>query len=287
MRPEREGGLLVLLGGLVYGMWPPAPPERILWLLAWAVFASCALLWLRLPARGPAAEGGSAAPEEPARDWAVHIAHDFRTPLMRLRLHLGALAEGNPAPQTTAAMEAEILQLERLADGLIDLTAQGSAPAGERPGDLGALASRLSDRLGPLFAQQGRALRCESEEGCRTTLDEAAAERVLENLLSNALRYAVGEGDVALRVRRDGPFFVRAEVTNPARAPGVDIETLRAPFVRGPAAEAEQGFGLGLAVVERLCGLAGGRMHLSYDDTVHRFRSAVVVPRVRRGGETA
>lgn len=82
---------------------------------------------------------------------------------------------------------------------------------------------------------------------------------------------------------RDGPFFVSASVANPAPRPQLALERLRAPFVRGTDGEARDGVGLGPAVLEHRCSLAGGRFQLAYDDTSHRFSAAVVMPGLREG----
>ncbi len=284
---RREAGLLVLAAGFLYGLWPPPVSARPLWLLAFVLFAVAALLWLRVPPSGGRRAAGSPPAGDPRSEWAVHIAHDFRTPLMRLRLRLSSLgAEGGLAPETLAAMEADVLQLEHLADGLIDLTAGKDAWLQEESRcDATDAAQRTADRLAPLFASQGRKLVCTAEDPALVSMGEEQVSRVLDNLLSNALRYSLGEGPVALSVGKDGPLFVRIDVSNPAAAPALPVEQLRAPFVRGdapPSGEAmHEGFGLGLAVVDRLCAVAGGRVHVRYDDAARTFAVRVVLPTAR------
>lgn len=285
MRDERTGGLTVLLAGVLYGLWPPPPPMRPWWLGAWALFSIGAMLWLRLPRTRRRTARTAPASQDPRGEWPVQIAHDFRTPLMRLRLHLSGLAgEAQTADSDRiAAMEAEILQLERLADGLIDLTAGPQAwPAPDEACDAGTLAQGAADRLAPIFELQDREIRCDIAPAQQVRIDGAQLQRILDNLLSNALRYAEGQGGVTLRVAMDGPLWVRISVSNPAPAPSLALDLLRRPFVRGPAAAtgaAAQGFGLGLAVVERLAENAGGRLRLSYLAPEGRFEASVAFPR--------
>ena len=160
MRYRADPGLVILLFGLVYAWWPPGPSERVPWLLLWLVFSALAL-WLTRPAKAP-----QEPPEhptgalEPAR-LGAELAHDFRTPLTRLRLQLAALADTQAVDaDRVAAMDAEILQLERLAEDFIDLAAPDTAwpRDSEGPLDLSeAVRSQLA-RVAPIFEPQGRPL---------------------------------------------------------------------------------------------------------------------------------
>lgn len=283
---RRDAGLLLLLAGFIYGIFPPQPGERWFWLLAWAVFASAALIWLRAPARRSEERLREGAPDHAHDDWSMHLAHDFRTPLMRLRMHLSRLAEGGEQPGAgiVSAMEGEILKLERLAEDFIDLTAAHSQWGEGRgaPCDTAQVVQDVVDRVGPLFEMQGSEIACTAGPSARVDVDPALLERILDNLLSNALRYAEGEAPVELHVRMDGPLWVRITVANPAAEPSLALSELRRPFVRGDEmgdASQQEGFGLGLAVVDRLVQTAGGRLVLNYDGDARRFEATILLPR--------
>jgi PAS domain S-box-containing protein len=92
-------------------------------------------------------------------------------------------------------------------------------------------------------------------------IDPAQAERIVENLVTNAIKYTPGETPITLRARAtpdDGMMLVVSD-----DGPGIP-EDLRAsifdPFVRGDSGNAySQGTGIGLALVDRFAQLHGGR----------------------------
>lgn len=283
---RRDAGLLVLFAGFVYGLFPPAADERWLWLLVWAAFASAALIWLSAPGKRPGERAPQIAGTNARDDWSMHLAHDFRTPLMRLRLHLQRLAEGGAETDggSVAAMESEILKLERLAEDFIDLTSQLSQWGGGEGArcDAANVAKEVLGRVTPLFELQGREISCTVGPVSPVDVDPALLERILDNLLSNALRYAEGDAPVEVQVQMDGPLWVRIGVENPAAEPSMALSQLRQPFVRGDRvgdASQQEGFGLGLAVVDRLVEAADGRLTLSYDSEEGRFGATILLPR--------
>ena len=147
-RPKAPAGAVLLLAGLVYAFWPPPPAERGLWLLAWAalVVVTYAVIGLvrssglRIVLRDDTPPGGDtfwgteAIPASPVHPeaWRAEVAHDVRTPLMRMRLTLDELARsGEEGALFAAHLEGEVLRLEHLAEDLIWWTlARGPKPPG-------------------------------------------------------------------------------------------------------------------------------------------------------------
>ncbi len=281
-----EAGLALLCAGLLYGWWPPAEPQRAWWLLAWVLFAATAL-WLtrpRLAAHGSPDREARATPQVPL---GAELAHDFRTPLTRLRLRLGALTDGLAAQgDQLAAMESELLQLERLADDFIDLTSADAAwpKSTEGPLDLTAAVAEEVERVRPLFDLQGRGLEVELAPTKPILCSPSRLQRMLGNVLSNALRYGEGSGPATVRLEMDGPLFVRLSVENPAARPAEDPKSLARPFVRGDGTRETQGFGLGLAVVQRLAAVSGGRLQLRYREGDGIFATVLLFPRAEPSG---
>ncbi len=281
-----EAGLAILLAGFLYAWWPPAEPERAWWLLAWTLFSTTAL-WLTRPGPKAKALPDRKAVAEPQVPLGVELAHDFRTPLTRLRLRLGAIADGQATDgDQLAAIESDLLQLERLADDFIDLTSASAAwPRGaEGPLDLTAAVAEEVERLMPLFDLQDRAVESYLSATKPVLCSPSRLARMLGNVLSNALRYAKGPGPVTVRLGMDGPLFVRLSVANPAFHPAVDLNTLVQPFVRGDPSSSAQGFGLGLAVVQRLAAVSGGRLRLGYDEKTGYFETVLLFPRAGSAG---
>jgi signal transduction histidine kinase len=86
-------------------------------------------------------------------------------------------------------------------------------------------------------------------------------ERIIENLVSNAAKYGGRGATITVLVDRT-PGMARLRVLDDGPGlGGVDAARLFEPFYRAPEAhERAPGIGLGLAIVERIVGLLGGRI---------------------------
>lgn len=95
--------------------------------------------------------------------------------------------------------------------------------------------------------------------------DEKATRQVILNLLSNAIKFTPQNGKVEINVRKnsDGGLFVSVRDNGPG-IPQNEIETVLSSFGQGSLAHktAEQGAGLGLAIVQKIMNLHQGRFDL-------------------------
>lgn len=88
--------------------------------------------------------------------------------------------------------------------------------------------------------------------------DGVALGRVIDNLVSNALKYSLGRSNVELKLRR-APQIAVLEVSD--RGPGIaiaDRETVFEPYIRLQRDRSVSGTGLGLSVVKRIVEAHGG-----------------------------
>ena len=95
--------------------------------------------------------------------------------------------------------------------------------------------------------------------------DRAAMEVIIENLVSNAVKYTAENGTIKAECSEK-----RFVITNSV-AQKVDVKALTQPFVRGDAARSNtQGSGLGLTLADRAAQTAGMALKLSCSDTEFR-----------------
>ena len=181
------------------------------------------------------------------------ISHDLRTPLTRLRMEI----EMSVANETTRAeMEADIIEMDRTIGQFLDF----ARPADATP----TVATDLSNLLGDIAARYGERVdyRHPANADFSASVRPDALRRVVINLIENALRHAGAPVD--LKLARQGRHIIIAILD---RGPGIapaDIERLKQPFTRGEAARTGAGgAGLGLAIVDRLVRLQGGRFELT------------------------
>jgi signal transduction histidine kinase len=191
--------------------------------------------------------------------------HDLRQPLHSLALLLDHAMHTANDPETgvtlrQAARSAD--SLGRLLGGLLDLSrldAAGLTPE-FRPVPLRVLLRRLENDFRSLALDKGLALDCASPE-IWVLSDAAMLERVLRNLLDNAVKYTeVGRIELRVDDRIGGGRDVRVSVRDTGI--GIDPADRERIFeeyyqVRNPARHRAQGSGLGLAIVKRMCELLG------------------------------
>ena len=96
--------------------------------------------------------------------------------------------------------------------------------------------------------------------------DPAALETILENLISNAVKYTPEDGKIEIEMDKK-----RLTVTNSV-AQKISVKKLKEPFVRGDAARSNvKGNGLGLAIADRTADANGFKLKLSC--TEHAFKA--------------
>lgn len=249
-----------------------------------------------LKAQSRAAESARTAAETANRAKSQFLAaasHDLRQPLHAMGLFSAALSARTRDPEMkplAASIQTSVETLETLFGQLLDLSRL----------DAGALQPERSEvPLGPLFAKLeaafmpqagacGLALRVVPTAWSVDT-DPLLLERILRNLVANALRYT-REGGVVLGARRRGSMVRIDVIDSGVGIAAADRERIFDEFVQiGSAArrEAGRGMGLGLAIVRRLCALLGHSLELA-STSGRGSRFSVSAPRVpvrRRRGE--
>ena len=196
--------------------------------------------------------------------------HDLSQPLQSLRLQAGALrlrAEGGPLAPTAARIGESVTVLSELFGAILDLSQleSGTLEADPRPVALDALLTRLGDEFAPIARERGLNLDVGRTDATVLT-DPVLLERVLRNLLANALRHTE-RGGVRLDVgeSRGGRVRLRVIDTGPGIPPH-QRERVFEEFVQldGSARDRGEGIGLGLAIVRRAARLLD--VELSLDE---------------------
>ena len=264
--------LSAVLGALVLARWIRKPLER---LRADAARLAAGDLSARAAEQGPGelAEMGAAFNEmagsierlfEARRELVAWASHDLRTPLASMQAMLEALEDGLADPaeylpalrnqvRALSSLVDDLFELSRIDAGVLTLELRSAAlsPMVEsclRGLDAEARAKRV--RLETRFADDLPPARCAPEK----------VERVLFNLLTNALRHTPTDGSIAVVVRPEAEGILVAVEDSGG---GVSAETSRRMFDRfwrGDPARTSRGSGLGLAIARSLVEAQGGRI---------------------------
>lgn len=205
------------------------------------------------------------------------VSHELKNPLGVIAGHLELVAAAPDLSADTsfsvAAMERATARLTRVVDDLLTL-ARLEDPEG-RPGsvalDVRPAVEAAFDSSQFAAERRGLELRLDAPAGALPVLaDPEGLERVLTNLVSNAVKYSPRGGAVTVRVGRPGgdPLEGRrheVEIAVADEGMGISVddqEQLFTEFFRStnPAALSEPGTGLGLAISARIVAGHGGRI---------------------------
>jgi len=196
--------------------------------------------------------------------------HDLLQPLNAARIFASSLAEQRDLSDVSLhivqRIDSALLSAEEVIDVLVDVAKldTGAVYAVIEDVDLHEILVGLADQFSSIAEHRNLQLRIGP---CRVIVrtDRRLLRRVLQNLLSNALRYTAS-GGVLLGVRRLPGAQLRIDVVD--TGPGIPAEGISEifeEFRRGGHSSpwGEKGLGLGLAICVRICELLGHRISVN------------------------
>jgi two-component system osmolarity sensor histidine kinase EnvZ len=183
------------------------------------------------------------------------VSHDLRTPLSRIRLGLEMLdTAGDQALK--AGMVQDIQDIDVSIGQFLDFARIAETEQAVPDCDLNALINGTGER----YARLGRPLKLNLAPLPPVALRPVAMQRLLNNLIENALRHGGPDVEVVSGREQDRVFL---EVLD--RGPGIPedkADYMLRPFTRLDAARGGPGTGLGLAIVDRIARMHGGTVSL-------------------------
>ena len=196
------------------------------------------------------------------RELVAWASHDLRTPIGSLRAMLEAVEDGLAEPEEyLPAINEQVRKLSALVDDLFELAwiDAGALTLELHDAELQSLVDECVRTIAPEAARKG--VRLETRvTAVRAHCAPDKIERVLLNLVSNALRHTPSDGAVAVVVERGGPDVrVSVEDTGEGLEPGAERRMFDR-FWRGDRARSGEGAGLGLAIARGLVEAHGGRI---------------------------
>jgi PAS domain S-box-containing protein len=206
-------------------------------------------------------------------DLVATVSHELRAPLATIESSLNAMKAMQPVGQfeerdeLLRILDRGVQRLSKLVEELMDMTRieSGGLKLQRRPVDVVELADRVVKEFEGPFADKDLAIVLERpDEECTANCDPRRIERVLTNLVENALKFT-DKGRVTVRVERD-PTNVIFSVKD--TGPGVPTELHQKVFEKffsldDEPREGRQGVGLGLSISKGIVEAHGGRIWIN------------------------
>jgi len=188
--------------------------------------------------------------------------HDLRQPVHAMGLFLESLRQRLTDRENRALLnylESAFQGLRGMLNEMLDISRLDAEVVKVHTRTFAArdLLEKLAQEYAPLATQKGLRFRCV----IRDTLvfsDPSQLERILRNLLDNALKYT-RRGGILLTCRQRGEHVLLQVYDTGRGIPQQRLDEVFLEFTQigNPERDASQGLGLGLAIVERLTGLLG------------------------------
>ncbi|MEU1728761.1 HAMP domain-containing sensor histidine kinase [Nonomuraea sp. NPDC005692] len=188
------------------------------------------------------------------RRFVANASHELRTPLTINRTLVDVAVRRPDATDDVKRLGESLLLVnarhERLIDGLLALAEGEQAVLDRRPFDLTDVAEHVLDQAGEEAAEREVTIH-RLLDSAPTTGEAVLVERLVQNLVENAIRHNQPKGEVWVTTRRRAEQVELVVANTGLHVPPYEIETIFQPFRRlhGDRLRSERGSGLGLSIV--------------------------------------
>lgn len=195
---------------------------------------------------------------EEMKQFTASISHEFRTPLAVLRGEAEiALMESSTPGQYRRVLASQLEEFEKLTRMINQLLTLARAESGEvaiahEPVDLSGMAQSLAEQLEPVAASKNVNLSWDCEPGVIISGDAGWIERIVLNLIDNAIKFTGTGGHVAVRVSQNGKHRTLEVKDDGSGIPADSVPRIFERFYRADPSRANRadGVGLGLSLVK-------------------------------------
>ncbi|MEL3974741.1 cell wall metabolism sensor histidine kinase WalK [Rossellomorea oryzaecorticis] len=201
------------------------------------------------------------------REFVANVSHELRTPLTTMRSYLEALAEGawqdeEIAPQFLNVTQTETERMIRLVNDLLQLSKMDSKDYRFNKDwvDFILFFHRIIDRFEMTKNLNVTFERYLPDEAMFVEIDQDKITQVLDNIISNALKYSPEGGTITFHVKENNGFIEISVSDQGLGIPKENLEKIFERFYRVDKARSRQmgGTGLGLAIAKEMISAHGG-----------------------------
>lgn len=192
----------------------------------------------------------------------ANAAHELRTPLSAMRTALDVTLSKQPAPTegqllaTAESVSRAVDQATATVEALLTLSSAEVSPRVRTTVDLAPAAEDALDAAAAEIARRHLSVDADTQPAL-TSGDRVLIERLVGNLLDNAVRHNLDGGEIELRTHQvDGTAELLVRNTGP-QLDADQIPTLFEPFARGERTGNVEGVGLGLSIAQAIANAHG------------------------------
>ena len=213
----------------------------------------------------------------------TNVSHDIKTPLTSIVNYVDLLQREHTPEQEREYLAVLDRQAHKLKKLTVDLVEMSKASTGNIPCHIARRSVReLIDQTVGEYAEKLSAAQLEPvvtlpDEELYCLCDGALMWRVLDNLLSNACKYACAGTRLYIGAKREGETVAFSFKNISRDALNIDPDELMERFVRGDSSRTTEGSGLGLNIAKSLVELQKGAFSIAIDGDL--FKVGFALPR--------
>lgn len=203
------------------------------------------------------------------REFVANVSHELRTPLTTMRSYLEALAEGawkdeEIAPNFLETTRNETERMIRLVNDLLQLSRMDSVDyrLSKEWVNFPVFFNRIIDRFEMTKSQYVTFVREVDEDAIFVEIDEDKITQVLDNIISNAMKYSPEGGTITFRTELSEDKITLSISDEGVGIPKDNLEKIFDRFYRVDKARTRKlgGTGLGLAIAKEMVNAHGGEI---------------------------
>lgn len=201
------------------------------------------------------------------REFVSNVSHELRTPLTTMKSYLEALSEGaikdeELGPRFLSVTRTETERMIRLVNDLLDLSRMDSRNFTINPGwvNFSSFLNQIIDRFEMTKERNVHFKRLFPKESVFVEIDEDKLTQVVDNIISNAMKYSPEGGSITSRIKVLDDHIEVSISDQGIGIPKGNLNKVFERFYRVDRARTRQlgGTGLGLAIAKEIIGVHGG-----------------------------
>ncbi len=198
------------------------------------------------------------------KEMSDNIAHDLRSPITRIRgIAEVTLATGKSLSEYEGMAASTIEECDRLLNMIntmlmISKTESGVDKLSHEEIDLAALVREACELFNPTAEDKGVSLNCDVPKRSHFLGDTQMTQRMVSNLLDNAIKYTPSGGSVTVSINENGTHFVISVKDTGCGISPDDLPRIFERFYRCDQSRPQSGIGLGLSLARAIARAHGG-----------------------------